>query len=296
MQADAERLGAGLEDGQRLRQRVGVDDEDGVGLGAAGPAHQRHRLGGGGGLVEHGGAGDVETGEVGDHRLEVDQRLEPALADLGLVGRVGGVPGRVLQHGALDDRRGDRAVVAQPDHRGVDVVGGGALAQLRPGRRPRRRRPGRSSGVRSRTPSGTQASTSDSSVGCPTTASISAVSSARGPMCRAANDPAGFSEFSDGSDPVSGGSDPPSVQRRSTRSDTAERYQRRRAARRRERPRDAVPAESDRLGSGRAPRADAHAGSARGRSGAGPGSRAGPERAQRRSGRHLAAESSGGRR
>ena len=33
----------------------------------------------------------------------------------------------------------------------------------------------------------------------------------RGPMCRAAKDPAGFSEFSDGSDPVSGGSAPPSV-------------------------------------------------------------------------------------
>ena len=74
-----------------------------------------------------------QPGQVGDHRLEVEQRLEPALADLGLVGRVGGVPGRVLQHVALDDRRGDRAVVPQPDHRGVDVVGGGPFAQLRQG-------------------------------------------------------------------------------------------------------------------------------------------------------------------
>ena len=147
--------------GEGLRQRVGVDDEDRVGLRAAGPADQRHRLGGGGRLVEHRGAGDVEPGEVGDHGLEVDQRLEPALADLGLVGRVGGVPGRVLQHVALDDRGRDRAVVPQPDHRGVDVVGGGALAQLRPGPRPRPAAAGRSSGVRSRTPSGTQASTSD---------------------------------------------------------------------------------------------------------------------------------------
>ena len=59
----------------------------------AGAADQRHRLGGRGRLVEHGGAGDRQPGEVGDHRLEVEQRLEPALADLGLVGRVGGVPG-----------------------------------------------------------------------------------------------------------------------------------------------------------------------------------------------------------
>ncbi len=140
VQGDAERLGAGLQHGEGLRQGVGVDDEDGLRLGAPGAAHQRHRLGGGGRLVEHRGAGDVEAGQVGDHRLEVDQRLEPALADLGLVRRVGGVPGRVLQHGALDDGRGDGAVVPQPDHRGVDVVGRGAFAQQRPGRRPRRAR------------------------------------------------------------------------------------------------------------------------------------------------------------
>src|SRR5262249_55124044 len=37
---------------------------------------------------------------------EVQQRLQPALADLGLVRRVGGVPRRVLEHVAQDDRRG----------------------------------------------------------------------------------------------------------------------------------------------------------------------------------------------
>ena len=51
--------------------------------------------------------GGRQPGEVGDHGLEVQQRLEPALADLRLVRRVGGVPGRVLQHVAPDHRRGD---------------------------------------------------------------------------------------------------------------------------------------------------------------------------------------------
>ena len=67
----------------------------------------RHGLGGGGGLVEQRGVGELQAGQVDDHRLEVEQRLEPALADLGLVGRVGGVPARVLQHVALDHRRRD---------------------------------------------------------------------------------------------------------------------------------------------------------------------------------------------
>ena len=130
MQPDAQRLGTGLQHGEGLRQRVRVDHEHRVRLGPARPADQRHRLGGGGRLVQHRGAGDRQAGQVGDHRLEVDQRLEPALADLGLVGRVGRVPGRVLQDVALDDRRGDRAAVAQSDHRGEHLVGRGPLAEL----------------------------------------------------------------------------------------------------------------------------------------------------------------------
>ena len=71
-----------------------------------------------------------QAGEVRDHGLEVQQRLQPALADLGLVGRVGGVPGRVLEDVAPDHRRGDRAAVAQPDHRDGDRVAPGERAQL----------------------------------------------------------------------------------------------------------------------------------------------------------------------
>ena len=111
---DAERFGPGGDDGDRLRMALGVDEED-VPRVLGGPAQQGHRLGGRGALVEHGGVGDLHAGEVAHHRLEVEERLEPALADLGLVGRVGGVPGRVLEHVAQDDARGVGAVVALPD-------------------------------------------------------------------------------------------------------------------------------------------------------------------------------------
>ena len=126
---DAHRVGTGAHHLDGLRQRVGVDHERAVRL-RVGPADQGHRLGGGGALVEQGGVGGLEAGQVGDHRLEVQQRLEPTLADLRLVRRVGGVPGRVLEHVAPYDGRGDRAVVAEPDHRHERVVHRGDLAQL----------------------------------------------------------------------------------------------------------------------------------------------------------------------
>ena len=98
---------------------------------AGGAVHQRHRLGGGGRLIEHRGIGDVQPGEVGDHGLEVQQRLQPALADLRLVRRVGGVPGRVLHDVAQQHRRREGVVVALPDHRHRDGVRIGQFAQFR---------------------------------------------------------------------------------------------------------------------------------------------------------------------
>ena len=92
-----------------------VVDEEAVVVDLAQPPRHRHRLGGGGGLVEQRGVGDVEPGQAGDHRLEVEQRLQPSLADLRLVRRVGGVPGRVLEHVATDHGRRVGAVVAHPD-------------------------------------------------------------------------------------------------------------------------------------------------------------------------------------
>ena len=88
---DAHPLGAGAHDVDGLGQRVGVHDE-GAGRLAVAAADQGHRLRGGGGLVEQRGVGGGQAGEVADHRLEVEQGLEPALGDLRLVRRVGGVP------------------------------------------------------------------------------------------------------------------------------------------------------------------------------------------------------------
>jgi hypothetical protein len=56
------------------------------------------------------------------HRLEVQQRLEPTLADLGLVRRVRGVPGGVLEHVAPDHRWRDGAGVAHADQAGHQPV------------------------------------------------------------------------------------------------------------------------------------------------------------------------------
>ena len=126
---DAHRLGAGAHHVDGLRQRVGVDDER-AGRALVGAAHQRHRLGRGGALVEQRGVGGRQPGEVADHGLEVQQRLEPTLGDLRLVRRVGGVPARVLQHVAPDHRRRDRRVVAESDHRLARAVGGRDRPQL----------------------------------------------------------------------------------------------------------------------------------------------------------------------
>ena len=42
-----------------------------------------------------------------DHRLEIQERLKPALRDLGLVRRVLGVPARIFQNISLNHRRRD---------------------------------------------------------------------------------------------------------------------------------------------------------------------------------------------
>lgn len=53
----------------------------------------RHGLCCCGGLVQQRGVGQRHACEVGNHRLEVQQRLESSLSDLGLVRSVCGVPG-----------------------------------------------------------------------------------------------------------------------------------------------------------------------------------------------------------
>ena len=83
---------------------------------------QRHGFGGGGRLVQERGIGDVERRQITYHGLKIQQRLESPLADFGLIGRIRGVPGGVLQNIAQDHRWHDRAVVPHADQRRHDQV------------------------------------------------------------------------------------------------------------------------------------------------------------------------------
>ncbi|MCY1419974.1 hypothetical protein D9M71_355800 [compost metagenome] len=74
-----------------------------------------HGFGGGGGLVEQGGVGDLHAGQVADQGLEVQQGFQAALGDFRLVGGIGGVPGRVFQQVAQDRAGGVAGVVALAD-------------------------------------------------------------------------------------------------------------------------------------------------------------------------------------
>ena len=125
---EAERFGAGLQHGDRLGVSIGVDEED-VGRRARGTPGHRHRLGGSGALVEHRGVRDLQSREVTNQGLEIDEGFESSLADLWLIRGVGRVPGGAFQDVALDDGRGDRGVVPHADHRGHHAVHVGVAAQ-----------------------------------------------------------------------------------------------------------------------------------------------------------------------
>jgi hypothetical protein len=118
---DAQRLGARLHDLDRLRVAI-ARDHDHVALGLDAALGQRHRFGGGCRFIEHRRVGDRHGGQVADHRLKIDQRFQPALRDLRLVGRVSGVPSGVLEDVAQDDAWRDRAVVALADEVLEDLV------------------------------------------------------------------------------------------------------------------------------------------------------------------------------
>jgi hypothetical protein len=129
---DAEGHGAGFDDVDGLRVALFGDEKRAVGGGVAfleAVAHH-HGLGGGGALVEHGGVGDFEAGQVGDERLEVEEGFEAALGDFGLVGGVGGIPARVFQDGALDDAGCVGVVVAHADVAAENLVLRGEAAEF----------------------------------------------------------------------------------------------------------------------------------------------------------------------
>ncbi len=128
--ADAKGRGPRLDHGDGLGMQI-IGHEEGIGAGLGLPARHRHRLGRRRRLVQQAGIGDGQPGEVGDHGLIIQQRLQPALRDFGLVGGIGGVPGRVFQDVALDRGRRDGAVITLPDQAGHDAIPGRDL--LHPG-------------------------------------------------------------------------------------------------------------------------------------------------------------------
>ncbi|KAF1054979.1 MAG: hypothetical protein GAK41_00467 [Burkholderia gladioli] len=111
---DADRHGARADHFERLRQHV-VGHEEAVRLRLAVALQQRHRLGGGGGLVEQRGVRDGQPGEVDHHLLEVQKRFQAALRDFWLVRRVGRVPGGIFEHVTQDHGRRMRVVIALAD-------------------------------------------------------------------------------------------------------------------------------------------------------------------------------------
>ncbi|KWV85365.1 hypothetical protein PFLmoz3_04919 [Pseudomonas fluorescens] len=74
-----------------------------------------HGFSSGGGFVKQGGVGNRQAGEVADQGLEIQQGFQAALGNLGLIRRVGGVPGRVFQQVAQDRRRRVAVVIALAD-------------------------------------------------------------------------------------------------------------------------------------------------------------------------------------
>ena len=114
MMREAQRRGAGLNHFDGLRMAIGRNQKD-IAFGFDRTLGQGHGFGSSGGLVQHGCIGNGHGRQVGDHGLEIDQRLHAALADFGLVRGVGGVPGGVFQNVAQDHARHMGAVVALAD-------------------------------------------------------------------------------------------------------------------------------------------------------------------------------------
>ena len=125
---DSERFGARADHFDRLRMAAFGSEEPPLSP-LVGPA-KRHRFGGGRRFVQQGGVRDVQPREVGDHRLEVQQRFQPALGDLRLVGRVGRVPTGVLEHVALDHGGRNAAVVAHADEASQHLIAARDLVEL----------------------------------------------------------------------------------------------------------------------------------------------------------------------
>lgn len=130
-EVNSETLSSRLKDGEGLRVAGLGNDKGLLALGARSVGHGHgHGLSGGSSLIKNGSIGDVKASKVGDKGLEVEQGLQTTLADLSLVGRVAGVPGRVLQNISLDNSRDLGTIVSSTDERLINSVVVAQLAHL----------------------------------------------------------------------------------------------------------------------------------------------------------------------
>ena len=119
---DARRLRPPANDLDRLRVAGLRDKEERTFLVSRVAEKHRHRFGSRRTLVEERSVGNLEAREIDHHGLEVEERLQTPLRDLGLVRRVLRVPPRVFQDISQDHTRNDRVVVPHPDVRAEDTI------------------------------------------------------------------------------------------------------------------------------------------------------------------------------
>ena len=125
----AKGLCPGADDFDGLRVAIRGDEER-RGAFAGDGMNEAHRFRGCRALVEQRSVRNRQAGQVDDHRLVVEQRLEAALGDLRLVWSILSVPTGILQHVALDDRGGDGVRVPHPEIAAADAVLGSDLPEL----------------------------------------------------------------------------------------------------------------------------------------------------------------------
>ena len=128
LESNTERVGVGLQHPERLRMTILCREERRF-FGGEGMAHV-HGLGGSRGFVQQGGIGEGQARKIGDHRLEIQQRFEPPLRDLGLIGGILCIPTRIFQNIPLNDGRRDAVVIAHPNERAVKLVLRGDFPQF----------------------------------------------------------------------------------------------------------------------------------------------------------------------
>ena len=128
-QLETETFGTGLHHGNGLRMTVFIDEEQ-IASGLGDTLGQGHRFRCRRGFVQQRGVGQLQAGEVDGQLLEIQQRFESTLGDLGLIRRVSGVPTGIFQDVTQDDSRRQRAVVAHADQAGPDLVLLGVATQF----------------------------------------------------------------------------------------------------------------------------------------------------------------------